>query len=145
MAAGSNLNDLGRKYVIMNERALSWVCAVGGILVFIALLGVAPILGQASAVDGLARQIDRLEDQQNATETDLGRVHVELAMLRVDLAQIKVRNDQADRYLERSFWGILAILGSILYRTAAAFWALRAGWLKPEPETETTHHVEPHH
>lgn len=133
LAAGSNLQDLGRKFHIMNERALSRICAVGGVLTLAAVLCVVPIRGQGAVVDGLSRSIERLQDRHVVYDADLNMIHVELASIRVTMDQMKARNEVADRYLERSFWGILAILGSILYRTGTAFWALRSGWLTPKP------------
>ena len=125
IALGTNLDRLALDYRVMNSRALSW-CAAGGIVfALVALLCVVPIRGQGGAVvDGPSHQIERLQDRQQVLTVDMVKLTAKVDALVEDVATAK-------QIVERSFWGILAILGSILYRSAMAFWALRKGWLVP--------------
>lgn len=133
-AAKYTMTDFPRQYRVANPRALSWLCVGGMALALATLIGMTPLRGQDA--NGLARQIDHIQAQQDAATQDVAALHLQLAELMFTQRQQGSDIADAKAMLTRTFLGIVGILGTIIYRTAVAFWALRAGWLAPrEPKT----------
>ena len=132
-----NVSELALSSQVMRPKPLQILCVIGMVIALVGLLCVVPIWGRmqdgvgSALVDGLTRRVERVEERQQLSSLDLVGLHGELLALR---QQYQVLDDQLKmgmRIVERTFWGIVAILGSILYRGIAAFWSLRRGWLMP--------------